>query len=585
MRTTNDVHQQFASFFKSETLQPFAYLVSKKLSEGHICLPLDDAGVLNEELPAHYKGFIEKKERLKNEPLVGSEPGERQPFILYNNCLYLQRYFAYESLVLERIRDFGKTEEERLTERMERLYPLADFIRDLFTPKQTSVPAANSRTDWQMVAALNAVLNNLTIITGGPGTGKTSTVARILAILYQMNPALRVALAAPTGKAAARMGESLKSASVKPSTIHRLLGFVPDSTYFEHHRSNPLNYDVVIVDEASMIDVSLFAKLLDAIGQDTRLILLGDKDQLASVEAGSLFGDLCQAQGKLNLFSRERATLINSLIADPSRAIDEGSVTSGSGHPLFQHIIELRHSHRFSGDEGIGRFSKAIITKDKQTLNDFIVSADAQVLVDTAYSRALFEEFSDGYAEFIREKDIQAALQKMNRLRVLCAVREGEHGVYQVNRRIEKYLQQKKLIRANGGFYENRPVIVTGNNYTVGLYNGDTGIVRPDEKGTLKVWFEDGAEGIKSVIPGYISQAETVFAMTIHKSQGSEFDRVLIVLPDSESNAILTSELLYTAVTRARSKVFLLGSASVILQASDRFVKRASGIAGRFSDY
>lgn len=588
MHTFNDVHQQFAAFFKSDTLQPFAYLVSKKLAEGHICVRLDDLADEITDLPQHYKNISERRDALKEEPLVAAAPGYRQPFVLHNGSLYLQRYFEYETLILNRIRGLIKAEDAVLQERQEALMLHARYIRELFGlhAEMNKDSGNDGRVNWQLTAALSAVLNNFSIITGGPGTGKTTTVAKILAILYTINPALKVALAAPTGKAAVRMAGALSSASVKslqPSTLHRLLGYIPNSSSFRHNQSNPLNADVIIVDESSMIDAALFAKLLDAVGPDTRLILLGDKDQLASVEAGSLFGDLCQAQHPLNMFTEERAAFINSFIPDLSSHIMMPHISPGSGHPLFQHIIELKHSHRFNAQKGIGKFSKAVIENNRDILQAFIApgAADEQIWIDPVYSPQLFEEFADGYADFIGEKDIRAALQKMNRLRVLCAVREGEQGVYSVNRRIERYLEQKKLIRPNSEFYENRPVIITSNNYTVGLYNGDTGIVRADEKGVPKVWFDDG-EGVKPVLPAYTGRAETVFAMTIHKSQGSEFDKVLVILPADTGMTLLTRELLYTGVTRARLEAGIQATGDVLLTASERFVKRTSGIAARF---
>ena len=284
---------------------------------------------------------------------------------------------------------------------------------------------------------------------------------------------MKVALAAPTGKAAARMLESLKTAAsdmdvlvklkieaLEPSTIHRLLATIKNSPYFRHNRENTLNYDVVIADESSMIDVALFAKLLDATGAGTKLILLGDKDQLASVEAGSLFGDLCRAQDKLNLFSKARAGLINSFITDPSRHISSHFIYDSSAHPLFEHVIELKRSHRFSDDKGIGKFSKAIIQNNEPAIKDFFSNTDEQVLIDTTYTEKIFEDFISGYRAFVKEKDTAIALKKINKLRVLCAVREGEHGLYAINRKIEKYLQQQKLIRFTGEFYENRPIMV-----------------------------------------------------------------------------------------------------------------------------
>jgi len=448
------------------------------------------------------------------------------------------------------------------------------------------------------VAAVSAVLNNFTIITGGPGTGKTTTVAKILAILYTINLDLKVALAAPTGKAAVRMAESLKTSALdvtdqikgrfqtmSPGTIYRLLKYVPDSPYFKHNKDNPVNYDVVIVDESSMIDVALFAKLLDAIGPETKLILLGDKDQLASVEAGSLFGDLCKTQSGLEVLSAGTTQLINSLISDSRRQIPLDYVLKESPHVLAEHIIELKRSHRFTSYHGIGKFSKAIIRNDVSALQEYLQNnTDEQVTIDTKYDAEIFEQFVEGYADYIKEPDIKKALRKLNQLRVLCAVREGEQGLYSLNTSIENYLRKKKLITKNSEYYENRPIIVTRNYYSLGLFNGDVGIIRADENGVLKAWFEDSNNELKSVFPGYVAESETVFAMTIHKSQGSEYDKVLVVLPDNVNIQILTRELLYTAVTRAKSKVIVQASEAVILHTAEGVVERASGIMERFEE-
>lgn len=579
MFTINDVHQQFAEYFDIPVLKPYAYLLSKKISEGHICLHLDDLQGQAEELPAYCANMVPGTAPLETVALVAKDGKDDQPFVLFRDRLYLQRYFRYETTFLRRIYQFLETEKILEEERLKQLEEHADLIKAQFPS------ASNTAPDWQLAAAITGVLNNFTIITGGPGTGKTTTVAKILNILYGIDPALKVVLAAPTGKAAARLAESLRNfknekfQSLSPGTIHRLLKSKRDSPYFHHNASNPLNYDVVIVDECSMIDVALFAKLLDAIGPETRLILLGDKDQLASVEAGSFFGDLCQAQGAINLFRPQRIQVMNKFGANLTQAHE----SADDKHPLFQHLVELRTSHRFSDDKGIGKFSKAIIRNDKTAILEFLQeNADEQVVIDQVYSKELFEQFIAGYEAFIKEPDTLNALKKMNALRVLCAVRQGEQGLYAVNKAIEKYLYDKKLIRANVEFYENRPIILTRNYYEHNLFNGDTGIIRPDANGILMAWFEDGQGELKAVLPGYLTDAETVFAMTIHKSQGSEFNEVLVVLPQTTEVAILTRELLYTAVTRARSKVYVQASEAVLLLAAQRFVERASGIATRF---
>ncbi len=595
MKTINDVHQQFAEYFESEKLKPFAYLLSKKLKEGHICLPLDGLASEADLLPPSYKFNLLQVAELKNESLVSDGNGLKQPFIIHNNKMYLQRYFHYETLILNRVKQFVADEAAIYQERIALLKESQHFIEKLFTFKN-KVDIAGHNTDWQLAAALTGVLNNFSIITGGPGTGKTTTVAKILAILFKTNPALKVALAAPTGKAAARMAESLKKAELPvdesmvekfqvlvPSTIHRLLKTNFGTHHFKHNKDNPLNVDVVIIDESSMIDVALFAKLLDAIGPATRLLLLGDKDQLASVEAGSLFGDLCVAQGALNLFTEERATFINSFIADPLKKIEANNIIPSNTHPLFQHIIELRFSHRFNSDEGIGKFSKAIIQNDAPALESFFeMGMDEMVTIDTNYDEKVFNDFIAGYKVFIEETDIKEALKKLNNLRVLCAVREGEQGLYAINKRIEDWLQKEKLISRSGEFYEHRPIMVTSNNYELGLFNGDVGIIRKNQKGISMAWFENSEGKIEAVLPGYITQAETVYAMTIHKSQGSEFDKVLVILPKNEEVQILTRELLYTGVTRAKKHVTVQGKKEIILKTALAQVKRASGINERF---
>ena len=596
MQTINDVHQQFAGFFKSDVLKPFAYLVSKRLAGGHICVDLDNINLLPEELPfVDEYGLAANKNNLVNEAMVAAQGEGKQPFIIHNGRIYLQRYFAYESAIVESVRSFIAIEKKERSERQRLLLTHKEFIRSLSANGEMENLPAEEKIDWQQAAAIMGVLNNFTIITGGPGTGKTTTVAKILSILFTMHPRLKVALAAPTGKAAVRMAESLKASRINtgesikekfkalvPTTIHRLLKYMPDSPYFRHDKTNPLIYGLVIVDEASMIDVALFAKLLNAIGPGTRIILLGDKDQLASIEAGSLLGDLCQTQQQMNLMSAENAALINSFIPDDERQVTDNHV-SEDDNILFEHIIELKRSHRFTGDGGIGKFSRAIIHGRLNEITAFVdENSDPDVVVDTLYSDDLFNRFIGDYANYINEKDIAAALEKLNQLRVLCAVRDGPQGLNPVNRKIELYLERKGLIKTNNEFYENRPIIVTRNYPGLKLFNGDVGIIRADNTGRMKAWFEDSDKNLRPVLPGYITSAETVFAMTIHKSQGSEYGKVLVMLPANAGQPLLTRELLYTAVTRAKEFVLLQASKEAILYTANRSVQRASGIMERF---
>ena len=594
MKTIDDVHQLFANFFKNETLAPFAYLLSKKLQEGHICIHKNDPALNSNEIP--YEPPFNAANLNAIHQLVGSSKDIR-PFILHKDQLYLQRYFNYESTILHKIGALLKSEITQQEDRKNELMKISVLVNSLQANYPINTSLDGDSIDWQLSAALLGVLNNFTIITGGPGTGKTTTVAKILSLLLTINPLCKIALAAPTGKAAMRLAETLKQTSLpvsqqikerfcqlKPNTIHRLLNPIADTIYFKHDQSNPLVYDVVIVDEASMIDVALFAKLIDAIGPDTRLILLGDKNQLASVEAGSMFGDLCKTQDSLNRLSQESADFINQFITDPKRKIADTFINTTT-HPLTEHIIELQRSHRFSSTGGIGKFSNAIITNKEAVLKDFILSKnEPAVIIDTNRDNILFESFANGYRDYLLEPNISLALQKLNHIRVLCAVREGPQGIYATNRLIESYLTKQNLIDTKDEFYENRPIIVTRNYTDLALYNGDIGIIRKDSNGNMRAWFEDSDKNLRSVMPGYITGAETVFAMTIHKSQGSEYNQVLVILPPNSGSQLLTRELLYTAVTRAKEKVIVQSSENILLETAKGSVTRASGIIHRFEE-
>lgn len=592
MQTLNDVHQQFAEFFHVPDLKPYLYALSRKMSEGHICM--DITQLETEDMPESYQAILKKKGNIEGD-LVATTEQEYKPFVLHQGLLYLQRYFRYETQLLRNILDRIQSGRQVKEERMRLLSAQPALIRKLFSEDRAT------GTNWQLAAAITAIRNNFTIITGGPGTGKTTTVAKILALLFSLQPDIKVALAAPTGKAGARMAESLiqtklnisetvrnRFSSLKPATIHRLLGWQRGTPYFRHHAGHPLPFDLVIVDESSMIDVALFAKLLDAVGQQSRIILLGDKDQLASVEAGSLFGDLCKAQSILNLFDPEQYDFINTFIDSGEQKIPESYKVEGNTHPLFQQLAELRYSHRFREDEGIGKLSRAVIRNDVPALEQFLEQNDSgQVYIDMAYEDAVFESFIAGYAAYLSEKDIFSALDKLNRLRVLCAVRQGEQGVQNMNAVIEAHFIRNRQIVKDHIFYEHRPVMVTKNNYTLGLYNGDVGILRKDEQGIMKAWFTDNTDTnsrqLKSVLPGFITHMETVFAMTIHKSQGSEFDQVMVVLPKNAGQQLLTRELLYTGITRARGNVIVRATPETFLATAQGMVERGSGVMQRLA--
>jgi exodeoxyribonuclease V alpha subunit len=597
MRTLTDVHQMFAEFFPEKAIRPYAYLLSKRLGEGHVCIPLSEPTEMAAELPGDLIKDLSDPAKLHLLDRLVGQPGSVVPFILDDDRLYLQRYHAYETRIVELVRKKVDKGQASVGERMAALEAQRDLIRSLMATYPTIGLREEERIDWQLIAALNALLADFSIITGGPGTGKTTTLAKLLRILYAMQPDAKIALAAPTGKAAMRMLESLKrSASdfpedvkqkiekLKPYTLHRLLGYQHHQVTFKYNAENPLPLDFVIVDEASMVDMPMFSKLLEAMGEQGRLVLLGDKDQLASVEAGSLLGDLCQSvdKGQLNGFSDGLSDWLNDFISDPDRRITDTYRRTTDG-VLAERIVELKLSHRFKALGDIGLLSRAIIGGDTDAVGKMMdANTSTTVRFDSGDDDKILEAFVAGYEHFIKEPDPAMALQRLNDLRVLVTVREGPRGLYQINRRIEELLQARKLIRTGRDFYDHRPVIVTRNNYELGLFNGDIGITRK-EGNKHRVYFENESGEMRPILSAYLSHCETVYAMTIHKSQGSEFSRVLVILPDDRKNPILTRELLYTGVTRAKESVIVRGSRETVLHTVAQQVRRISGITGRMA--
>ncbi len=530
MTKNMDVHKVFAGYF--EGAEALAYAVSGKLEEGSICLDTEDYieemkqaevnGLAKKENPfwAHAEDF---RAQMAEGRFVTHDASVLKPFVVENGLVYLQRYYKYETRIQRNIERLGK---------------------------------------------------NFRIITGGPGTGKTFSVGKNLVTLFKENPEITVFMAAPTGKAAARMEESLrgfveknkntipettqdKLKALHAQTIHRLLGYIQNSVFFRHNKDNPLPCHVLVIDEASMIDGALMAKLLDATDNNTQLFLIGDKDQLASVEAGSVFGDMCRA--------KECKLLKNKVEVKVENFRSEG-----------KHIID---------------FSKELIHGNTAFILDY--SNNDDVVIDKPaegrYSEDLFRNEVMLYKEYIEEEDIKTALQKLNRVRVLCVTREQDHSVAETNKRIEKILageyKESSLFSPKSGFYHNQPIIITKNDYDLGVNNGDVGLIRKDGN-VLSACFEDGqsSKGYKSIPAGYLNHYQTVFAMTIHKSQGSEFDHVVVLLPEKRGEKLLTRELLYTGVTRARKKVLVQATPEVLEKCIHATVTRASGLTQRLKN-
>lgn len=438
-------------------------------------------------------------------------------------------------------------------------------------------PASPPAEDAQAQAAQRVLQQRLLLIAGGPGTGKTTTVARLLGALLRAEPGCRVALAAPTGKAAARMAEALqqRAAELPPalraampgsaSTVHRLLGATGTPGEFAHHAGHPLALDCLVVDEASMLDLALARRLLDALPPAARLVLLGDPDQLAAVEGGAVFADLCTPG-----------------VADTPSALLPGA------------LLRLTRNHRFAADAPIGLLAAAVRQGQADTALALLrPPALAWHPPEQAAALAL-QLFEPWWALLRRQPTPAEALAAFAQARVLCAVREGPQGVHALNAVLEQAARTQAGAAPGSLWYPGRPVLVLRNEPALGLFNGDIGIALPGPGAAgseLQVWLPDtqAASGCRAVAPARLPAHDSAFAMTVHKSQGSEFDRVLLVLPqrmaaqapEGSSAGPLTRELLYTAVTRARQQVLLAASEVALRAAINTPTRRDSGLRAR----
>ena len=573
-----------------------AALASRAVQMGHVCLDLtrvQDLRFVDRNGDTGTAFDCPPEARLLaglRASALCSDGGTPTPLVLDGQGrLYLQRYAHHErelaAALLERARPAANVDLERLGRGLRRRLPGATAER--------SVPAA---PDALELALAVAALQRLAVICGGPGTGKTTTVVKILALLQeqaleQTGAALGITLLAPTGKAAQRLAASVASGlgaleltesvrAVIPanaSTIHRALGGGRGgSGRFWHDAENPLPADLVVVDEVSMVDLVLLRQLVRALRPEARLILLGDKDQLASVEAGAILGDIYDPTAAMEWSSDFARRMHEATGHSPPATLPAPG--------LADCLVSLEQSHRYGADSGIGRLARAInqgaaetalllLEPGPHSAND-CRRFDPDVL-SSAGPPLLAQLATAGYRRFVENPDPALKLTHLESYRVLCAHRQGPHGVERLNAEIERWLARAGLIDPEARFYENRPILILRNDYGLGLFNGDVGVVVRDGP-RLRVCFQ-GSEGLRFLAPSRLPPHETVFAMTIHKSQGSEFDAVSVVLPATPS-PLLSRELLYTAVTRARRRVDVLGSREVIRSAVGRAIQRASGL-------
>lgn len=572
-----------------ERLWMAAALVSRRVGQGHVCLSLAEVAgkdLIDEDGTEVASGVCPALDEwvgsLRSQKVVGG-PSEFTPLVLDEKWrLYLYRYWLYERQLAGFLNAMVGPYSRPVDTGM-----LAEGLKRFF-------PENGQEINWQSVAAALALLNRLTIISGGPGTGKTHTVGRILALIVEQagNHPVSIALAAPTGKAAARLTDMVRAITEgmdcpedvkaripdKAFTIHRLLGPVFGRKTFRYDAWNHLPHDVVVIDEASMVDLPLMAKMVSALKEDSRLILLGDRDQLASVEPGAVFGDICDRE-KTNGFSGDIVRCMGELLGIEVPRGDSPRRSLGDS------IVILQKSYRFTHESGIGLLASAVKERNpsrvlallKEGARDDIRWRETPSV--EGLERVVEDELSEYYGDFLAAEDPEEALVHFARFRVLCALRHGPYGAVALNGLMERVFRRKGVIPKTGRWYKGQPIMVTGNDYQLHLYNGDVGIVFPDldSGGQLRAYFPAEGGGFRKLLPGRLKECETVYAMTVHKSQGSEFDHVALLLPDGPSR-VVTRELIYTAVTRAKKKVEIWGSEKGLRDALLQTVPRESGL-------
>jgi len=561
-----------------------AALVSESNQSGHVCIDLsqfnglalfDPGSVDLADIPRGMEPG-EWVARLLQSPCVGTA-GDFAPLLVEDLRLYLNRFWFYEEQVASKIKlRLGidvEIDETALAAQLQNLFP----------------DSAGNADDDQKIAVTLAACKALSVISGGPGTGKTTTVIKILSLLLSQRPEMRIALAAPTGKAAARMVESVRlridqldiDAAVKSaipteaSTIHRLLGFSRQKFRYNHKHCLPV--DCVVIDEASMVDLPLMYRLLDALPDHARIILLGDRDQLASVSAGNVLGDIT-GHGNAIAYSaamRDKLARIAGVIPV------SGTGESDSG-PMANSIALLNRNFRFDDSGKIAQLSSMVNRGLQKEVTELLLSPENSVNWIVADAETLASDSLDSilqtYREIIQSRSISEALNAFDRSRVLCAVNFGPFGVIETNRFIENKLALDRAAD-NDGNYRGRPLLIGRNDYGLELFNGDTGIVWPDDNNRLQAWFRSGDKGLRHLPLHRLPEHSTAWAMTVHKSQGSEFDQVVIILPPDEKSPLLVRELLYTGITRAKNRLTLYASENALSVSIGRITSRNSGLA------
>lgn len=555
--------------------------LSAAAQQGHSCLPLHRLLITYDETAQHNaavpKDIAQLHVQLRASGLVG-DPGTALPLICDGMRLYLRRYFEYERRIAEDLvrrtcHPSPTFDAMKLRQKIDTLFPIN----------------AATTLDWQRVAAILALRQNLTLILGGPGSGKTWTVLRLLALIAQCaSQPLRIALAAPTGKAAMRMTESLQrdlanlpvteslcaSLPREATTLHRLLGMRPHSSKPRYDSTCPLPLDVLVLDEASMIDLPTMARLLAALPTQARLILLGDPDQLASVEIGNVLFEL-RAFNLHNHYSSQTVAMITAASGNTPPSESNRANCFGDA------VVTLAHSHRFLAGGSIAQLVEAIRIGDADTACSILRNSSGTAWHELEQDDAIEQTLqiaAQRYAPLQIASTPDEALSALASFRVLGALREGPWGMRALNMAIARMQLSLPRWQPVPLHYPKAPLLVIENNHTLRLYNGDSGVLLADEKGRLRAWFAHAQNGLRGLATTQLPAFELSYAMTVHKAQGSEYDGVLVLLPP-QPHPLLTRQWLYTALSRARKELILIGSETVLRAAIATPAHRCSGLA------
>lgn len=598
-----EVDRAFARLLRRMGAEPEVRLAGalamRAVALGHSGFVLDEARALLDELDVGADAGVALPDAatwadaLRASPLVATDPDASAPLVFQHGLVALRRYARYERRLADALlaRTGGAPVASPGAVEAPGFDDTAALAR-LFALQPGTL-------DRQALAAWTVLRQRLALVTGGPGTGKTTTVARMLALLAARAPGTRIALAAPTGRAAARLAEAVTDALARDvadgrldadvaarvprqaQTLHRLLGWQRTGA-FRHDATLPLPYDVVVVDEASMVDLPMMAKLVDAVAPAARLVLLGDPDQLPAVEAGDVLGALCAAAGDGEALppalARGASEALQAPVPEVGLERDADRAT-----PLAGHRIHLTRGYRQANAAGIAALARAVQQGDTvAALEQLRAGADGVHWLDTgapgfgpgALERRLEADVLPQYRALAQADDPQSALRLATRVRVLTALRHGPAGAQAWN----AWFAQ----RLGGGdpWFQGRLVMVTANSYRHGLFNGDTGVCWPDADGNPVVWFEQEGK-LRAWSPGQLPQHDTAFATTVHKAQGSEFHQVWLLLPARVSR-LLSRELIYTGVTRARKVLKVVASSQQLSDILLRKSKRWSGLTDSF---